>query len=92
MFSKARPTAGRPAQVVPHDLRHTTASLAIASGADVKAVQAMLGHQPAKMTLDREGHLWDRPLDDVGDAMGKLVRRYRSGTTGPHGTPGRSAE
>ncbi len=73
-------------------LRHTAASLAIAAGADVKAIQAMLGHKSAKMTLDRYGHLWDRSLDDVGDAMGKLVRRYRSGTTDPHGTSGRSAE
>ena len=29
----------------PHELRHTAASLAIASGADVKAVQQMLGHK-----------------------------------------------
>ncbi|WP_434810373.1 hypothetical protein [Microbacterium sp. bgisy189] len=27
-----------------HDLRHTAASLAIGSGANVKAVQRMLGH------------------------------------------------
>lgn len=68
----------------PHDLRHTAASLAIASGANVKAVQAMLGHGSAKMTLDRYGHLFDRSLDDVGKAMGDLVSRYRSGTTGSH--------
>ena len=30
--------------VTTHDLRHTAASLAIAAGADVKMVQAMLGH------------------------------------------------
>ncbi|MGO4604212.1 tyrosine-type recombinase/integrase [Terrabacter sp. 2YAF2] len=30
--------------VKPHDLRHTAASLAIAAGANVKAVQQMLGH------------------------------------------------
>ena len=29
----------------PHELRHTAASLAIASGADVKVVQQMLGHK-----------------------------------------------
>ncbi|XSS45953.1 tyrosine-type recombinase/integrase [Propionibacteriaceae bacterium Y2011] len=48
-----------------HDLRHTAASLAIASGADVKAVQRMLGHATAAMTLDLYSHLWDRGLDDV---------------------------
>ncbi len=31
----------------PHELRHTAASLAIASGADVKVVQQMLGHASA---------------------------------------------
>ena len=41
--------------VTTHDLRHTTASLAIAAGADVKMVQAMLGHKSAAMTLDLYG-------------------------------------
>ena len=39
----------------PHELRHTAASLAIASGADVKIVQQMLGHKSATMTLDLYG-------------------------------------
>ncbi|MFJ2977664.1 tyrosine-type recombinase/integrase [Curtobacterium sp. NPDC087082] len=37
--------------VTPHDLRHTAASLAISAGANVKAVQRMLGHSSAAMTL-----------------------------------------
>jgi integrase len=41
-----------------HDLRHYLASLLIASGADVKAVQARLRHASAKTTLDTYGHLW----------------------------------
>jgi integrase len=55
-----------------HDLRHTAASLAIRSGADVKAVQTMLGHKSAAMTLDVYGHLWDRGLDDVAKRMDGL--------------------
>jgi len=39
----------------PHELRHTAASLAIASGANVKVVQQMLGHKSATMTLDSTG-------------------------------------
>ena len=35
-----------------HDLRHTAASLLIAAGADVKAVQMILGHATATMTMD----------------------------------------
>jgi integrase len=41
-----------------HDLRHYLASLLIASGADVKVVQARLRHASAKTTLDCYGHLW----------------------------------
>ena len=41
-----------------HDLRHYFASLLIASGADVKTVQARLRHASAKTTLDCYGHLW----------------------------------
>ncbi|MCW2879273.1 MAG: site-specific integrase [Sphaerisporangium sp.] len=41
-----------------HDLRHYLASLLIASGADVKVVQARLRHASAKTTLDTYGHLW----------------------------------
>jgi integrase len=40
------------AGVTPHVLRHTAASLAVAAGANVKAVQRMLGHAFASMTLD----------------------------------------
>jgi integrase len=39
-------------------LRHYLASLLIASGADVKAVQARLRHASAKTALDAYGHLW----------------------------------
>ncbi|OLT29512.1 hypothetical protein BJF83_11200 [Nocardiopsis sp. CNR-923] len=55
--------------LTPHKLRHTAASLAIASGADVKVVQAMLGHATATMTLDRYGHLFPDRLDEVAEAM-----------------------
>jgi integrase len=41
-----------------HDLRHFYASLLIASGLDVKVVQARLRHASAKTTLDTYGHLW----------------------------------
>lgn len=39
------------------DLRHYLASLLIASGADVKAVQTRLRPASAKTTLDTYGHL-----------------------------------
>jgi integrase len=55
--------------LTPHGLRHTAASLAIASGADVKVVQTMLGHASATMTLDLYGHLYADRLDEVADRM-----------------------
>jgi site-specific recombinase XerD len=53
----------------PHEFRHTAASLAIVSGADVKVVQQMVGHKSAVMTLDQYGHLFPDRLDVVADAM-----------------------
>jgi len=52
-----------------HDLRHTAASLAVASGANVKAVQRMLGHASAAMTLDVYADLFDDDLDAVSSAL-----------------------
>ncbi|MBL3699280.1 site-specific integrase [Leucobacter luti] len=52
-------------RVTPHDLRHTAASLAVSAGANVKAVQRMLGHASAAMTLDVYADLFDDDLDEV---------------------------
>ncbi|MBA3719445.1 MAG: tyrosine-type recombinase/integrase, partial [Nocardioidaceae bacterium] len=53
----------------PHDLRHTAASLAVAAGANVKAVQRMLGHASAAMTLDVYSGLLDDDLDGVAERL-----------------------
>ncbi|TFC85797.1 site-specific integrase [Cryobacterium sp. TmT2-59] len=55
--------------ITPHDLRHTAASLAISAGANVKAVQRMLGHASAAMTLDTYADLFDDDLDAVSERM-----------------------
>lgn len=55
--------------ITPHDLRHTAASLAVSAGANVKAVQRMLGHASAAMTLDVYADLFDDDLDAVAAAM-----------------------
>ena len=67
-FDVAAAAIGMP-DLHPHQLRHTAASLAIASGADVKVVQQMLGHASATMTLDTYGHLLEDRLNEVADAM-----------------------
>lgn len=55
-------------RITPHDLRHTAASLAVSAGANVKAVQKMLGHASAVMTLDTYADLFDRDAEAVADA------------------------
>jgi len=67
-FDAAAKTIGIP-ELHPHELRHTAASLAIASGADVKVIQQMLGHSSAAMTMDVYGHLLGDRLDEVAEAL-----------------------
>ena len=71
-FEQAWRTAGVP-RLTPHDLRHTAASLAVSAGANVKAVQKMLGHASAAMTLDVYADLFDDDLEAVAVAMDQAV-------------------
>lgn len=54
----ARLDAGPPAEFWFRDLRHCFASMLIASGFNVKIVQARMRRASAKMPLDVYGHLW----------------------------------
>lgn len=60
-----------PQAITRHDLRHTAASLAMSAGANVKAVQRMLGHASAAMTLDTYADLFDDDLDAVAVALNR---------------------
>jgi integrase len=64
----------------PHDLRHTAASLLVASRANVKAVQRMLGHASAAMTLDVCSGLFD---DDLGALAARMDAAHDAHTSGP---------
>ncbi len=55
--------------ITPHDLRHTCASLAVSAGVNVLALQRMLGHKSAKVTLDTYADLFDTDLDAVAEAL-----------------------
>ena len=57
-----------------HDLRHTAASLAISSNANIKAVQRMLGHKNASMTLDRYSHLFTEDLEELAARLDEVYR------------------
>ena len=69
IFKPAAARAGLPYRLRFHDLRHTCASLLIAQGASVKAVQAQLGHASATVTLDRYGHLFPDELQQLADRL-----------------------
>lgn len=59
---------GRP-DARPHDLRHTAATVAIASGADLKSVQDMLGHATASFTLNVYAHTSEKMMKDTAERM-----------------------
>ena len=67
-FARAVAESGVP-RATPHDLRHTAASLAVSAGANVKAVQKMLGHASAAMTLEIYADLFDDDLEAVATAL-----------------------
>lgn len=62
-----------------HDLRHYFASLLIASGLDIKTVQARLRHASAKTTLDTYGHMWP-DKDESARAAVAVVLQERLAT------------
>lgn len=61
-----------------HDLRHTAASIAISSGANVYAVQRMLGHENASTTLNTYAALFEEDANNaavrINDTMSKVVQ------------------
>lgn len=73
VFRPATERAGLPDLRI-HDLRHTAASLMIASRASIKDVQAALGHRSAKMTLDLYGHRYEGHLDDLAARMDQVLQ------------------
>ena len=77
VFDKAAEDAGV-RDLTPHELRHTAASLAVSAGANVKAVQKMLGHSSAAMTLDVYSGLFDDDLDGVADRIDTAAERVKN--------------
>jgi integrase len=77
-FDKAVRASGVP-RTTPHDLRHTAASLAVSAGANVKAVQKMIGHASAAMTLDIYADLFDDDLEAVATALDEARARESVG-------------
>ena len=56
MFKRLSRAAGLPV-IRLHDLRHTSATLALAAGVHPKVVQERLGHSSINITLDTYSHV-----------------------------------
>jgi integrase len=80
VIARGRTAADLDKSVTFHDLRHHFASVLIAAGCSVKAVQSALGHANASETLDTYSHL--RPADED---------RIRGAVQALHGPPRVSA-
>jgi len=77
-FKRLASKIGRP-DARPHDLRHTAATIAIANGADIKSVQAMMGHATAAFTMDIYTHASEKMMDDTADRVQRYYKNLKNG-------------
>ena len=70
--------------ITPHALRHTCASLMRAAGADVKQIQAQLGHRSPVVTLSVYTHLFEDAYDSVMDRLDVAHRDLVRPKSGPN--------
>ncbi|WP_431221394.1 tyrosine-type recombinase/integrase [Leifsonia xyli] len=66
--------------LTPHDLKYTAASLAVSAGANVKALQRMLGHKSAAMTLDTYADLFEEDLSSVAERLNERAELESRGS------------
>lgn len=76
-----------PERLRPYDLRHTCASLLIAQGASVKAVQTQMGHATATITLDTYGHLFPSEMEALGERLEAVREAARAKRVRTRGGP-----
>ena len=72
VFRLTADAAGVP-QIRLHDLRHTAAALALATGMHPKVMSDRLGHSSIAITLDVYGHLVPGLQEDAAEAVGALL-------------------
>lgn len=73
----------------PHMFRHTSASLAIAGGADIAGVSRRLGHSNINTTLGVYTHATDDSVHRAGDAARRMLE---TGAEPPSPAPSQSPE
>jgi integrase len=57
----------------PHELRHSAASLMLASGVKLQVVSEVLGHSSIRMTADVYGHILDPDRQQAASAMSEVL-------------------
>jgi integrase len=56
-----------------HDLRHTNATLLIASGTNFKTVSERLGHKDIGITLNKYSHVLEDMDKKASENIGKII-------------------
>ncbi|HEY5541393.1 MAG TPA: site-specific integrase, partial [Coriobacteriia bacterium] len=74
VFKPLVASIGRPSMGT-HDLRHTFASQALSQGVSLKALQTILGHSDASLTLNRYSHLIPSDGRIAAEKMASLLLR-----------------
>jgi integrase len=77
-FAPAVERAGITTKISPNDLRHYAVKFAIGQGADVFAVQRMLGHAKPSITLDIYGSEWETSAETLAENLDEPIRRARA--------------
>jgi integrase len=72
-FQALARAAGLP-EIRLHDLRHTSASLALAAGIDTKVVSERLGHATIAITANLYTHVIPRLEREAADKLGKALK------------------
>ena len=70
--------AGLPESVRFYDLRHTCASILLASGENVKTVSERLGHAGIQLTLDTYAHVMPGQQEQASDRIAARSRVTKS--------------
>lgn len=73
VFKAALATAGLPKNIRLHDLRHTSATLLLKAGENIKVVSERLGHANVSITLEIYAHVLPGMQRDAANRMEELL-------------------
>jgi site-specific recombinase XerD len=67
------------ARIRPYDLRHSAATVLLATGEHPKVVAELLGHPKVTLTLDTYSHVVPGLLDQAAERMEAIISEGRVG-------------